>query len=97
MKEVEDQIEEVRKGGISGVPVVIIDGKWAISGGQTKDVYLQVDYLIPPNSDQSPLTYDLFTLSTTQVFEKLANCKNFINNTCSPESTAKALSAKIVA
>jgi predicted DsbA family dithiol-disulfide isomerase len=72
MKEVEDQIEKVRKGGISGVPVVIIDGKWAISGGQTKDVYLQV-------------------------FEKLANCKNFINNTCSPESTAKALSAKIVA
>jgi len=68
---VEDQIEGVRKGGISGVPVLIIEGKWAISGGQTRDVYLQV-------------------------FKKLANCKAFINNTCSPESTAKALSAKIV-
>jgi predicted DsbA family dithiol-disulfide isomerase len=42
VQEVEDQIEEARKGGISGVPVVIIDGKWAISGGQTRDVYLQV-------------------------------------------------------
>jgi len=69
---VEDQVEEARKGGISGVPVVIIDGKWAISGGQTRDVYLQI-------------------------FKKLASCKGFINNTCSPESTAKALSAKIVA
>jgi len=68
---VEDQIQGARKGGISGVPVVIIEGKWAISGGQTKDVYLQV-------------------------FKKLANCKGFINNTCSPETTAKALSAKIV-
>jgi len=69
---VEDQIEEARKGGISGVPVVIIEGRWAISGGQTRDVYLQI-------------------------FEKLAGCKGFINNTCSPESTAKALSAKIIA
>ncbi|KAF9645101.1 thioredoxin-like protein [Thelephora ganbajun] len=69
---VEDQIEEARKGGISGVPVVIIEGRWAISGGQTRDVYLQI-------------------------FKKLAGCKGFINSTCSPESTAKALSAKIVA
>jgi len=68
---VEDQIEEARKGGISGVPVLIIDGKWAITGGQTRDVYLQI-------------------------FRKLASCKGFINNTCSPETTAKALSAKIV-
>ena len=42
---VDDQIEQARKGGINGVPVVIIDGKWAISGGQTRDVYLQVNYL----------------------------------------------------
>ena len=42
---VEDQIEEARKGGISGVPVLIIEGRWAITGGQTRDVYLQVNYL----------------------------------------------------
>ena len=94
---VEDQIEEARKGGISGVPVLIIDGKWAISGGQTRDVYLQVNFLDTPISDQSSLTYDQSSLHTTQIFKKLASCKGFINNTCSPESTAKALSAKIVA
>lgn len=33
---------EARKKGISGVPFVIIDGKWAVSGGQTADVYTQV-------------------------------------------------------
>jgi hypothetical protein len=92
---VEDQIEEARKGGISGVPVVIIEGKWAISGGQTRDVYLQVNYLSISILDRSPLTYD--PSLTTQVFKKLAGCKGFIDNTCSPESTAKALSAKIVA
>jgi len=48
---VEDQIEEARKGGISGVPVLIIDGKWAISGGQTRDVYVQVNYLHTPIVD----------------------------------------------
>jgi len=69
---VDDQVDAARKRGISGVPVLVIEGKWLISGGQTRDVYLQI-------------------------FKKMANCKGFIDNTCSPESTAKALSAKIVA
>jgi len=55
---VEDQIEVARKGGISGVPVVIIDGKWAITGGQTRDVYLQVSYLSNSILGQFPLTYE---------------------------------------
>jgi predicted DsbA family dithiol-disulfide isomerase len=50
---VEEQIETARKGGISGVPVVIIEGKWAISGGQTRDVYLQVSLLSISISDHS--------------------------------------------
>ena len=53
VQEVDDQIEEVRKGGINGVPVVIIDGKWAISGGQTRDVYLQVRFLTSLILDRS--------------------------------------------
>jgi hypothetical protein len=52
IQEVEDQIEGARKGGVNGVPVLIIDGRWAISGGQTRDVYLQVNYLIPLVSDR---------------------------------------------
>ena len=51
----------------------------------------------PPLSWTDLLTYDQSSLHTIQVFKKLASCKGFINNTCSPESTAKALSAKIVA
>ena len=66
VQEVEDQIEEARKGGISGVPVVIIDGKWAISGGQTRDVYLQVNCPAFPTSDQPPLTHDLSSPRTTK-------------------------------
>lgn len=33
--------------GITGVPVVIIDGKWAITGKQPSDVFIQVRYLVP--------------------------------------------------
>jgi predicted DsbA family dithiol-disulfide isomerase len=42
LKEVDDLVEEARAGGVSGVPVTVIDDKWAISGGQSKDVYLQI-------------------------------------------------------
>ncbi|KAF8982230.1 hypothetical protein BDQ17DRAFT_1437990 [Cyathus striatus] len=34
--------EAARAGGISGVPVIIIDGKWAVSGGQSSDVFIQI-------------------------------------------------------
>ena len=55
---VEDQIEGARKGGISGVPVLIIEGKWAITGGQTRDVYLQVNHLNATILGQSSLVHD---------------------------------------
>jgi len=42
LQEVDDMVEQARAGGVSGVPVTVIDGKWAISGGQSKDVYLQI-------------------------------------------------------
>ncbi|KAF9000712.1 thioredoxin-like protein [Cyathus striatus] len=41
-KEVNDMCEAARAGGISGVPVIIIDGKWAVSGGQSSDVFIQI-------------------------------------------------------
>lgn len=31
-----------RSKGITGVPMTIIDGKWAVSGGQSSDVFIQV-------------------------------------------------------
>jgi predicted DsbA family dithiol-disulfide isomerase len=41
-KEVEDMSNAARAKGITGVPVVVIDGKWAVSGGQSSEVYVQV-------------------------------------------------------
>ena len=53
---VDDQVDAARKRGISGVPVLVIEGKWLISGGQTRDVYLQVNYLSTLVPDSSRLT-----------------------------------------
>lgn len=33
---------EARSKGITGVPMTIIDEKWAVSGGQSSDVFVQV-------------------------------------------------------
>ncbi|KAJ2917402.1 hypothetical protein MD484_g2987, partial [Candolleomyces efflorescens] len=41
-KEVEDMSNAARAKGITGVPVVVIDGKWAVSGGQSSEVYVQI-------------------------------------------------------
>jgi predicted DsbA family dithiol-disulfide isomerase len=33
---------EVRSKGITGIPVTFIDGKWALSGSQASETYVQV-------------------------------------------------------
>ena len=40
--------DDARSKGITGVPVIIIDGKWAISGGQPSDVFIQVSSFFQP-------------------------------------------------
>jgi hypothetical protein len=42
LKEVHASIIEAQKRGITGVPCTIFNDKYAISGGQTADVYLEV-------------------------------------------------------
>ena len=37
-----DQVTEAREKGVTGVPFTIIDGKWAVSGGQSAPVYVKV-------------------------------------------------------
>jgi hypothetical protein len=39
---------EARSHGISGVPVTIIDGKWAVKGSQRSDAYIQVGAFVFP-------------------------------------------------
>ncbi|KAH9481482.1 hypothetical protein JR316_0006009 [Psilocybe cubensis] len=41
-KEVDSMTNEARSKGITGVPMTIIDGKWAVSGGQSSDVFVQI-------------------------------------------------------
>jgi len=40
--EVNQMCDEARAKGITGVPLVVIDGKWAVSGGQSSDVFVQI-------------------------------------------------------
>jgi len=44
--ELEDEInsmcDKARAQGVTGVPFTVIDGKWALSGGQCSDVYIQI-------------------------------------------------------
>ncbi|KAF8626395.1 hypothetical protein AX17_006562 [Amanita inopinata Kibby_2008] len=56
-KEVNDMCVAARSKGITGVPMTIIDGKWAITGSQSADVYVQIfkrlavggAYSVPPS------------------------------------------------
>lgn len=41
-KEITDMCDKARDMGINGVPLTVIDGKWAVSGGQSSDVFVQV-------------------------------------------------------
>ena len=43
LEEVETMMTDARRKGVNGVPFVVIDGKWAVSGGQTAEVYAQVN------------------------------------------------------
>lgn len=45
LAQVEQQVAEAREKGVTGVPFTIIDGKWAVSGGQTADVFVKVRYM----------------------------------------------------
>ena len=42
---VDDQIKEARAKGVTGVPFTIIDGRWAVSGGQPAPIFVQVSIL----------------------------------------------------
>ncbi|TBU32638.1 thioredoxin-like protein [Dichomitus squalens] len=41
-EEVETMAAEARKKGVTGVPFTVINGRWAVSGGQTSEVFGQI-------------------------------------------------------
>lgn len=53
-KEVNEMCAEARTKGIKGVPMVIIDGKWAVSGGQSSDVFIQIFKKLAAAGDSAP-------------------------------------------
>ena len=57
-----------QRNGVSGVPLAVIDGRWAISGGQTADVFYQVRAL-------PSLTPLIPTGGPTQILEKRSQGK----------------------
>jgi predicted DsbA family dithiol-disulfide isomerase len=42
LAKVNHQVAEARAKGVTGVPFTIIDGKWAVSGGQTAPVFVKI-------------------------------------------------------
>ncbi len=42
LAKVNHQVAEAREKGVTGVPFTIIDGKWAVSGGQSAPVFVKV-------------------------------------------------------
>jgi predicted DsbA family dithiol-disulfide isomerase len=40
--EVNNLVESAKSNGVTGVPFTVIDGKWAVGGGQPPDVYYQI-------------------------------------------------------
>lgn len=54
---------EARRKGVTGVPFSIINGRWAVSGGQTAEVYGQVSCRGP----SGPLCTDIFVPDLPQV------------------------------
>ncbi len=63
-----------RSQGITGVPMTIIDDKWAVSGGQSSDVFIQVCSREFLSSPMAPLITILPSacLVAMQIFKKLA-------------------------
>jgi len=58
---VNNQVAEARAKGVTGVPFTIIDGKWAVSGGQSAPVYVKIFSKLaetpaePPSQSNTPV------------------------------------------
>lgn len=86
--EVTTTFAQLREKGITGVPMTIIDGKWAVQGGQSSDVYVQVSFVpglgltfvlgeLPLSGNECWvlfLRYLVLTPCMFQIFKKLAAC-----------------------
>ena len=75
--EVNQLCDKARAMGITGVPVIIIDGKWAIKGGHSSEVFVQVRYLFCEKRFFQKGWLPI------QIFKKLAICTGVSNSSVS--------------
>jgi len=61
LAKVNHQVAEARAKGVTGVPFTIIDGKWAVSGGQSAPVFVKIFSKLadtpasPPSQSSTPV------------------------------------------
>jgi predicted DsbA family dithiol-disulfide isomerase len=61
LEKVNNQIAEARAKGVTGIPFTIIDGKWAVSGGQSAPVFVKIFNKLadtpasPPSQSATPV------------------------------------------
>ncbi|KAH9972107.1 thioredoxin-like protein [Lactifluus volemus] len=61
LEKVNNQVAEARAKGVTGVPFTIIDGKWAVSGGQSAPVFVKIfsklaeTPAVPPSQSSTPV------------------------------------------
>jgi len=61
LAKVNHQVAEARAKGVTGVPFTIIDGKWAVSGGQSAPVFVKIFNKLaetpgsPPSQSSTPV------------------------------------------
>lgn len=67
---------EARKKGVTGVPFTIIDGRWAVIGGQTAEVYIQVRVSPFARGGRVPDRRP----ARAQIFKKLAETEKVVPN-----------------
>jgi len=62
--EVIKMCDDARLNGITGVPVTVIDGKWAVSGSQSSEVFLQIFQKLADGVHISPPPFAASVLET---------------------------------
>jgi predicted DsbA family dithiol-disulfide isomerase len=61
LEKVNKQVAEAQDKGVTGVPFTIIDGKWAVSGGQSSPVFVKIFHklaetpAVPPSQATTPV------------------------------------------
>jgi len=73
--EVNTMCDDIKAKGVTGVPLTLINGKWAVSGGQSSDVFVQIFKKMAENCCEvsQPVKYPVPVMGTHPMSE-IAAC-----------------------